>query len=60
MTLTEFYQQISRRLRHQFGRGVRNIEIIVKGEFRSANPFGHPGLGGEFLLFGAPIYRCIP
>ncbi len=23
VTLTEFYQQISRRLRHQFGRGVR-------------------------------------
>ena len=34
ITLTEFYQQISRRLRHQFGRGVRNVECIAKGKFR--------------------------
>ena len=27
MTLTEFYQQISRRLRHQFGSGVRDVEL---------------------------------
>ena len=34
MTLTEFYQQESRRLRHQFGRGVRDVESIAKGKFR--------------------------
>jgi len=26
ITLTEFYQQISRRLRHQFGRGVLGVK----------------------------------
>jgi hypothetical protein len=34
MTLPEFYQQISRRLRHQFGSGVRDAKSIVKGKFQ--------------------------
>jgi arylsulfatase len=34
MTLTVFYQQNSRRLRDQFGRGVRDVESIAKGKFR--------------------------
>jgi hypothetical protein len=34
ITLTEFYQQKSRRLRYQFGRGVRNVERVVVFEER--------------------------
>ena len=32
VTLTEFYQQISRRLRVQFRRGVRDVVSIAKGK----------------------------
>jgi hypothetical protein len=31
MSLPEFYQQISRRLRDQFGKGVRDVGGIVGG-----------------------------
>ena len=33
VTLGEFYQQISRRLSHQFGRGVRGVESTAKAIF---------------------------
>jgi hypothetical protein len=43
MTLTEFYQQNSRRLRHQFGRRVRDIWRVVYFALSSSGPVtGNP------------------
>ena len=39
MTLPEFYQQNSWRLRDQFGRGVRDVESIAIGDFDSNEMF---------------------
>ena len=43
MTLTEFYQQNSRRLRHQFGRRVRDVGRVVCFALSSSGPVtGNP------------------
>jgi hypothetical protein len=44
MTLTKFYQQISRRLRDQFGSGVRDVESIAKAIFDPKWRLGTPTL----------------
>ena len=55
MTLPEFCQRNSRKLRHQFVRGVRNVESIAKDEFR---PFSVARRDRGFLSFPNLTQYC--